>query len=73
LKLFIFEKIWYLSKCEVRGGLGLQERGGRSSITYLAMKPPEVEREIRTSSLDMPMEWYFVTKIVLMYCEKKIF
>ena len=56
LKLFIFEKNGYVRKGEVRGGLGLQERGGRSSITYIAMKPPEVEREIRTSSLDMPVE-----------------
>ena len=46
----------YVGKGEVRGGLGLQERGGRCSITYIAMKPPELEREIRKSTLDMPVK-----------------
>ena len=46
----------YVGKGEVGGGLGLHERGGRCSITYIAMKPPEVERKIRTSSLDMPVK-----------------
>ena len=46
----------YVGKGEVRGGLGLQERGGRCSITYIAMKPPELEREIRMSSLDLHVQ-----------------
>ena len=52
-----------------------EEENGNSSIESLIFSTPETN-QLLTADVDgnfMGKIWYFVTKIVLSYCEKKLF